>query len=369
MEQKVMERQFGNFLREPQNHITSIKKTTEMKIKQYILVFTCAALAVGCQNEEFEAQRADGYDEIRFSANVEKMITRATYSPWNKDIHPTSMGVFGFYEPAALFMEDVKINYDNNTWSYANITDRKYWADFSDKRYFDFFAFMPYVEGAKMKWSNNEFTLSVPFTPPSPILKEEDSKSFGLICQMPQRTEPTDNAISFNMDQTLTGFSFLFTLSNKMSELRTFRIKKINVSGKLPAAGTVLRKYTYKNGWTTGDIEWTINSTKDVDKACVYQEENGIKIVRNSQSEAIGTFYVIPSSDFYPTIEVEYDVLDNDRIVRTATNTIVFNKDNFKSYIAAAKTGTINTIKINIVPDHLYILADDDQNYGVLVAK
>ena len=64
-----------------------------MKIKQYILMSVCAILAIGCQNEEFEAQRADGYDEIRFSANVEKMITRTNYSPWRQDIHPESMGV------------------------------------------------------------------------------------------------------------------------------------------------------------------------------------------------------------------------------------------------------------------------------------
>ena len=342
-----------------------------MKIKQYMLMFVCAVLAVGCQNEEFEAQRADGYDEIRFSANVEQMITRATYHPWDIDKHPASMGVFGFYESATLFMEDVRIDYDNNnsTWSYANITDRRYWSDFSDKKDFDFFAFMPYVEGAKIKKSNNEYTLSVPFTLSSPILKEVDSKNFGLICQKPQRTEHTDNAISFNMDQTLTGFSFLFTLSDKMSELRTFRIKKINVSGELPTTGAVSRKYIYNNGWTPGNIEWTINSTKTVAPTCVYQEDNGIEINRTSQSQAIGTFYVIPSSEFHPTIEVVYDVLDNDKVVRTATNTIVFNKNNFKSYIAAAKIGTINTIKINIVPDHLYILADDDQNYGVLVAQ
>lgn len=340
-----------------------------MKIKQYILVFACAALAVGCQNEEFEAQRADGYNEIRFSANVEKMITRTNYSPWRQDIHPESMGVFGYYESATLFMENVRIDYDNdnNTWSYANITDKRYWSDFSDKINFDFFAFMPYVEGAKIKKSNNEYTLSVPFSLSSPILPEEKSKDFGLLCHIPQRTEPTDNAISFNMDQTLTGFSFLFTLSDKMSKLRTFQIKKINVSGEFPSAGTVSRKYTYNNGWTAGDIEWTINSTKNADKTCVYQEENGIYINKTSQSEAIGTFYVIPSADFHPTIEVEYDIYDDDRFVRSATNTIVFNKNNFKSYIAAAKIGTINTIKINIVPDHLYILADDDQNYGILV--
>ena len=52
------------------------------------------------------------------------------------------------------------------------------------------------------------------------------------------------------------------------------------------------------------------------------------------------------------------------------TNTIIFNEDNFANLKKwALKPGKLNTLEIAIVPDHLYILADDDQYIGYLVLQ
>ena len=84
-------------------------------------------------------------------------------------------------------------------------------------------------------------------------------------------------------------------------------------------------------------------------------------------------FYAIPVESFMPTISVTYNVkvADNGTVTREkVTNKIIFNKDNVANLRKTGLTpGKINSLEIAIVPDHLYILADQDQYIGYLVME
>ena len=84
-------------------------------------------------------------------------------------------------------------------------------------------------------------------------------------------------------------------------------------------------------------------------------------------------FFAIPVKSFMPTISVTYNVkvANNGTVTReNVTKTIIFNKDNFANLKKQGlMPGKINSLEIAIVPDHLYILADEDQYIGYFVME
>ena len=84
-------------------------------------------------------------------------------------------------------------------------------------------------------------------------------------------------------------------------------------------------------------------------------------------------FFAIPVKSFMPTIKVTYNVkvANNGTVTReNVTNSIIFNENNFAKLKTQDLTpGKINSLEIAIVPDHLYILADEDQYIGYLVME
>jgi len=393
------------------------------KIKNIFLVAATAVLAA-CSSEDLPVTHADGWDEIRFSVGTEATRADITYIPYDYERDPHTIGTFGYHDlgttdEAQIFTNtEVTAALDEETstvsWSYPN---KKYWFDYAIYDSFDFFATMPYNDDAtlvKDESQENTYTLSMPVTFDGAVFSPVET---ALLCAEPQHLDEAEGVIPFRMDQTLTGYALRFQLGDQMDELRDFIIKDVKVYGNsLAYSGTVSRSYTYAptdenavNGWVSGDITWSGVATKDLDPTVAKDVENIISIpyINNPQDSTshadyyidawgadeeheiagVGALrvtsklvqwgnpiYIIPNTAFNPTFEVIYDVVvqneDGDDIItrKDVHSTIVFNTDNFGEQ-SLGEMGKVQPIRIKIVPDHLYVLADADQTFGYIVVS
>ncbi len=377
-------------------------------------IFSSIALLAGlsaCSSNDMPIQHSDQYDNITFTVETQKVVTRANdYEEYNPEQHPLQMGVFG-YQANSQTSDHTLLNDFNNqqvtfdksqkNWGYG---EPKKWEDYKETRFFDFLAYMPYHENTgnpanitiqtDAAKNTETYTLSVPYPPTtsaststtastSPFLF--DSKSAPIICALPEHREVKeadgnkksfDHTIRFKFDQTLTGYKLLFKLDPQMGAIRQFHIKKVQITGEIPTSCTITRNFTYdktKQEWTAEGIQWTgITLQTFTNNNPVNIPFKETVVTPTDYAQWGGTFYTIPYAAFEPTIQVTYDVemkaQDGTTIVtrEDVTSSIVLNKSNFGSFNSSA-TATIYPIRILIQPRYLYVLSDQDAYTGHLL--
>ena len=392
-------------------------------MKQQISILSIAYIAIiiatltACESTDMPIQHPDNYNFITFSAKTEKPQTRTNpYEAYDNTKHPATMGVYAYYgAPNTTIYNNDIVSYNTTTKGWT-AQQRKRWDDFIGAKYFDFYAYMPKVEGAKLEQtastSGYTYTLSFPFamtttdgTAPTPAIF--DPKEAPIICATPEHKEGTDasgkeftfeRVVEFKFDQTLTAYNLNFKLDPRMGALRQFRIKKVTLAGSIACSGTVSRSYTWNTTnkkWTAGAITWNDINRQEFTNKVPFEipyvastqvgAENANKTILIDQNSTEFTqwganFYTIPDAQFMPTIAVTYDVVfkdenKNEVITRKdITSTIKLNKENFyptsgSGSIGAGKTAMINPINILIQPLYLYVLADQDAYTGHLLIE
>lgn len=369
-----------------------------MRKLTYISAAAIVATLSACDNSDSTPiQHPDGYELIRFSATTEKIVTRTNpYEAYSPEKHPLTMGVFGCYNGNIsnnIFNNDTE-TYDTAT---KNWTDnlRKRWDDYKNVSSYDFLAYMPKTDGAKVEMTaDGGFMLSVPVTLPNSLPLVFSTKEAPIVCAVPERKVATtaegkeltfERVVNLQFDQTLSGYRLLFMLDKTMGAIRYFRIKNVSLSGEIAKGGTVQRSYMMKNAlWTAGDITWTAlqrTKTNDVPVSLPYKESTDEAADNATKSMLIGTddyrqwgdvFYMIPDQKLQPVISVTYDVEmtaeDGSKVVtrKDVTSTITLSKANFTT-LASAKTAMVYPIRILIQPRYLYVLADQDAYSGYLL--
>lgn len=384
------------------------------KSKPIISSIALLAGLTACSSNDMPIQHSDQYDNITFTVETQKVVTRANdYEEYNPEQHPLQMGVFG-YQANSQTSDHTLLNDFNNqqvtfdksqkNWGYG---EPKKWEDYQEARFFDFLAYMPYHNNTAhtekqasvtiqtdATQNTETYTLSVPYTPTtyaststtasaSPFLF--DSKSAPIICALPEHREVKDekgnkksfdHTIRFKFDQTLTGYKLLFKLDPKMGAIRQFHIKKVQITGEIPTSCTITRNFTYDKTtqkWSAREIQWTDITLQ------TFTNNNPVNIpfketvvTPTDYAQWGGTFYTIPYAAFEPTIQVTYDVemkaQDGTTIVtrKDVTSSIILNKSNFGSFNSSA-TATIYPIRILIQPRYLYVLTDQDAYTGHLL--
>lgn len=374
-------------------------------MKKVIIFLAAMAMMTACSSD-LEYTKPDNItEEIVFSVGDVNMtaanaVSRAgehNHKAWNDAVHANTLGVFGYGDgnTSNVMFNNQKVTYADSKWGY---TPERYWPEFTQYSSFYFFGYMvenadPAADpmpAATVTKAGNDYTLSFPYTISAPVLASGDNTP--LICHEPKYMTAVGDPVSFEMDQTLTGYDIQFQLGEEMDALRHFVIKSVKIYGEnLPIGGTVKRKYTFNAGtWTVPQdlVRWDVANTVTLD------DEHAIEIAEGWKSEpmskrtvdthtewvkwggdglADGAFFAIPHESFQPTIEVIYDVYtdtdgngDGDTLDRkNVKSVIVFNNDNFGSTVGT--TGEINHIRIKIVPRFLYVMSDDDQIMGLLI--
>lgn len=384
------------------------------KSKPIISSIALLAGLTACSSNDMPIQHSDQYDNITFTVETQKVVTRANdYEEYNPEQHPLQMGVFG-YQANSQTSDHTLLNDFNNqqvtfdktqsTWEYG--TPKK-WEEYQEARFFDFLAYMPYSDNTAHTENpanitiqtdaakNTEtYTLSVPYPPTtsaststtastSPFLF--DSKSAPIICALPEHREVKeadgnkksfDHTIRFKFDQTLIGYKLLFKLDPQMGAIRQFHIKKVQITGEIPTSCTITRNFTFDKTtqeWTAEGIQWTgITLQTFTNNNPVIIPFKETVVTPTDYAQWGGTFYTIPYAAFEPTIQVTYDVemkaQDGTTIVtrKDVTSSIILNKSNFGSFNSSA-TATIYPIRILIQPRYLYVLTDQDAYTGHLL--
>ena len=381
------------------------------KSKPIISSIALLAGLTACSSNDMPIQHSDQYDNITFTVETQKVVTRANdYEEYNPEQHPLQMGVFG-YQANSQTSDHTLLNDFNNqqvtfdksqkNWGYG---EPKKWEDYKETRFFDFLAYMPYHENTgnpanitiqtDAAKNTETYTLSVPYPPTtsaststtastSPFLF--DSKSAPIICALPEHREVKeadgnkksfDHTIRFKFDQTLTGYKLLFKLDPQMGAIRQFHIKKVQITGEIPTSCTITRNFTYDKTtqkWSAREIKWTdiTLQTFTNDNPVIIPFKETV-VTSTDYAQWGGTFYTIPYAAFEPTIQVTYDVemkaQDGNNIItrKDVTSSIILNKSNFGSFNSSA-TATIYPIRILIQPRYLYVLTDQDAYTGHLL--
>ena len=369
-------------------------------VAQRIVVGIACVSLFSCSNEDFLTTPSDESREVSFSIGTDMQLqgkASSVYRAWDEDRDPTTIGVHAIYnqllESKAKFFDNERVYRNEGKWKYDNL---KYWSDYTWCTSFDFFGYMPYVAGGVLTTSANTFTLSYPYSLPTDSAMTSRVDNVPLICKVPVHKETTGSTISYQMDQTLAGFTLYFVmaevpLGDKMAAIRDFVIKEVRIKGAaetLPVSGIVSRTYTWSAGaWSAGTPTWTAVTTNenainckvpfvDHDGAGANYASDGVTdslrigYSNQARSQWGNSFYAIPSSvtAFNPTIEITYDVEVADidkpgtftKTRRNLTASIELNTTNFETY-SAGQPDVLNPIIITIAPEYLYVLADADQ--------
>mgnify|MGYP002771472982 CR=1 FL=1 len=205
----------ARFLRARFNLRAHAINNNNMKQQLSISSITCIAVILAiltaCESNDMPIQHPDSYDYITFSAQTQKLITRAEpYEDYNPDSHPATMGAFGYYDiasctnltptdasqPNIIFNNEI-VSYDATTKTWKNST-KKRWDSYQGATALDFFAYMPQNTGAKVtRPATNTYTLSVPFTMPNDAPFLYDTKAAPVVCEKPINKDITDPEIPF----------------------------------------------------------------------------------------------------------------------------------------------------------------------------
>lgn len=387
--------------------------------RQSLAFLLLATTLTACESTDLPIQHADNYGEMTFSAQAERLDTRTNpYEPYDTSKHPSTMGAYGYYDIASYaalnaankaaqhalatnatravstpnpIFDNETVTYSSTSWSYG--TPNK-WDDYKGATSFDFFAYMPQSNGAKLeRTATNTYTLSLPFVMPTFGSDTETTQAPGLlheteapiICATPIHKENTDatgnqftfeRLINFRFDQTMTAYKLLFKLDSKMGAIRRFRITSVTFSGDIATSGTISRTYTWnKDGnkeWTASDIQWTDIKRTTYDDLPYGDKDEELTVTSDDYQQWGQPFYAIPDANFMPKITVTYDVEfvdENGTTVVTrkgVTSDILLNKTNFNN-LATGGIAMVNAIRILIQPRYLYVLADGDAYSGHLL--
>lgn len=370
------------------------------KILTYIIG---VAALTACSSEDLPYVMPDNYkDEITFNVGVVRnneagsRAAEHTHSiNYDRTKHPQSLGVFGYANEVvdAIYYNE-RYTFDAATGMWANSADKKNWNDYVDKKPVYFLGYLcgddDDLPSATVTNVDNVITLTIPSATIADrvlLATETGLDKAPLVCCKPIETETVLPTVNFDMDRTLTGYSVWFMLGEKMDNVRDFDITAVKVNVNAPKSGTIICTYQ-KTGtkWADTDktVTWTnLGAGEDCEKQLEWKKADGttpetLKV--NSHTDFLKwgdvndvtsqAFFAIPSATFEPTISVTYNVVlddpNGDVITRkNITSTIQLNSTNFTS-LNAGSAGKVNPIKIKIVPNYLYVLADKDQATGYL---
>lgn len=369
--------------------------------KSHIYIIGVAMISA-CSEDLQPVMPDNYYDAVQFAVGEVRTGETASRAEthnvaYSSSIHPDKLGV------VACYGDEKKVVTTSATTTNGKWSSDLFWPTISDKTSIDFIGYMEngsLHEATVTKTGGGNYKLEFTVSLEHPVLVQNvdandvtKSKSVDkapLVCCKPVNiTGPVSQAITFEMDRVLTGYSVWFQLGDDMDKVRDFKVKEVSVYGNASASA----KATVEYGATTHSktITWsdyataTSFGTDDAPLKLVWKDGSGNdkQLILNGNATHVkwgeatptsGAFFAIPSESFNPTIRVKYDVVLNggsqnsDVTRQNVVSTIVLNKTNFPS-LAKGNPGEINPIKIKIVPSYLYVLADKDQASGYIVLQ
>ena len=341
-----------------------------------------------CQNEGLD--RKKGSIRVSAFAYEGQVVSRAAdgYTDFANTYGATSSNpvVMPFWAVSGDNSYDFTASYNGTEWSsYCHLEPGKY----------HFYSYLPQsitADGVDVTFTNGspatdtpaKFTFSnVPAVLGKDLLVSVATTSGGTDNPYDQVINGSDNQpLTFRMDHVLAKLTFSFTnpTGKSFSDLRRIVIKKVEVktawSQRWNIVCTMGNSLSYDIEYSDGEpVSHTIenNSSQPTigESVTGYLVEQ--KAYNESASTPFGSCYLVPNNGYKVAIRATYDVYDkNGTLIReneiAVNNSLVITLKNTLGYnpIEGGKEYKVN---VQVIPDYLYVLGDDDAGNALQIGS
>ena len=188
--------------------------------------------------------------------------------------------------------------------------------------------------------------------------------------------------LTFRMDHVLAKLTFSFTnpTGKSFSDLRRIVIKEVKVktawSPRWNIVCTMGNSLSYNIKPSDGEpVTHTIknNSSQTINEQPVTGYLVEQKAYNESASTPFGSCYLVPNNGYQVAIMATYDVYDkNGTLIReneiAVNNSLVITLKNTLGY-SPIEAGTEYKVNVQVIPDYLYVLGDDDAGNALQIGS
>lgn len=368
-----------------------------MKQMRYTKTAICIGMIIclaACQNEGLD--RKKGSIRVSAFAYEGQVVSRAAdgYTDFANTYGATSSSpvVMPFWAVSGANSYDFTASYNGTEWSsYCHLEPGKY----------HFYSYLPQSitadDGVDVTFTNG--SLATPATPATltfsnvpAVLGKDLLVSVATTSGNSSTTDnPYDQVIdgseqqplTFRMDHVLAKLTFSFTnpTGKSFSDLRRIVIKKVEVktawSQRWNIVCTMGNSLSYLITEGSGTpVTHTIenNSSQPTigESVTGYLVEQ--KADNQSASTPFGSCYLVPNNGYQVAIRATYDVYDkNGTLIRAdekaVNNSLVITRKNTSGNYNPIEAGTEYKVNVQVIPDYLYVLGDDDAGNALQIGS
>ncbi len=189
--------------------------------------------------------------------------------------------------------------------------------------------------------------------------------------------------LTFRMDHVLAKLTFSFTnpTGKSFSDLRRIVIKAVEVktdwSPRWNIVCTMGNSLSYQITEGSGSpVPHTIenNSSQTINEKSVSGYLVEQKAYNESASTPFGSCYLVPNNGYQVAIRATYDVYDkNGTLIRAGekavNNSLVITRKNTSGNYNPIEAGTEYKVNVQVIPDYLYVLGDDDAGNALQIGS
>lgn len=300
---------------------------------------------------------------------------------------PRNIGVFAFGDGQnttyifknrkVYYLESQDYNYKfgweysaHSSWPYTEDVDEKIsvqkpW----EKMRYKFFAYSPWHPTGHVKAEAENYAGFNTFTWDNiPGFSADDYMLANEIVDLDNTAgefTTTGNIVHFRMRHILSRIRFFFKMSPDYRKIRKIQLNSLTIltAGKVKTA-----TFNFKNNEWDETVQWSNEQSGDADPVELANiSPDDYMIPTAYPEEPFQSVYVYPQTEFKELkMRISYTVYDSEGLVtRQAKVTNAVSLLNW-----TLLSGYYYDIKINVVPDYLYVLSDNDQDFdGYIVIK
>ena len=345
-----------------------------------------------CQNEGLD--RKKGSIRVSAFAYEGQVVSRAAdgYTDFANTYGATSSSpvVMPFWAVTDDNSFQFEASYNGTEWSsYCHLEPGKY----------HFYSYLPKsitADGVDVTFTNGS-----PTTPATPakftfsnvpaVLGKDLLVSVATTSDDSRTDNPYDQYIdgreqqplTFRMDHVLAKLTFSFTnpTGKSFSDLRRIVIKEVKVktawSQRWNIVCTMGNSLSYNIKPSDGEpVTHTIenNSSQPINGKPVTGYLVEQKAYNESASTSFGSCYLVPNDGHEVAIRATYDVYDkNGTLIRAdeiaVNNSLVITRKNTSGNYNPIEAGTEYKVNVQVIPDYLYVLGDDDAGNALQIGS
>ena len=346
-----------------------------------------------CQNEGLD--RKKGSIRVSAFAYEGQVVSRAAdgYTDFANTYGATSSSpvVMPFWAVSGANSYDFTASYNGTEWSsYCHLEPGKY----------HFYSYLPQSitadDGVDVTFTNG--SLATPATPATLTFSNVPAvlgKDLLVSVATTRGDSNTDNPyeqvidgrdnqpLTFRMDHVLAKLTFSFTnpTGKSFSDLRRIVIKAVEVktawSQRWNIVCTMGNSLSYNIESSDGEpVSHTIenNSSQTINGKPVTGYLVEQKAYNESASTSFGSCYLVPNDGHAVAIRAKYDVYDkNGTLIRAdeiaVNNSLVITLKNTSGNYNPIEAGTEYKVNVQVIPDYLYVLGDDDAGNALQIGS